>query len=577
MSIKRQLKSIKMIMDILSPDKRLTPALPLCTQKTVQRKSEDKHGNDFPYVLPEDEGVNTRYIKEYIEALKSVRTIDLHNIMILRHGKIIWQQSFHGYEAGIWHECYSLSKTITGIAVGFLQEEGLLNIGESISDIFAEDITKHQYNARKNVTVKHLLNMQSGVLFNESSSLNEPDWIKGYFDAIAIKKAGKIFYYDSMNSFMLSAIVKKKTGINMMEYLKPRLWQPLDITDVCWELSPCGIEKGGWGLYLTLYDAAKLGQLFLNGGKWKGQAVIPVNIINNMLAEKVSVPSWMGDYDYGRQIWVGREDNTFLFNGIFGQNILGFTDKDMLIVSNCGNEELGQNGPFFAITHKYFGKTYFPSSVPLPKPAPTASNIIPNYDKNKRAAFIRFSDKIQNKKYIITGKNTARGALFPLISQAMHNNFSQGITNISCLKKIVCDGKKKLPTLEISVKENNNEYMLCVTFGKVTRQTIQIGAESYEIAVMGEVVYGKLSIRVSFLELACSRTIDIRTKNDAESLELVFNEIPSSRVITKNVEMIIDNVFKTPKLASAARKAFAPFSRKISSAFAPKISAKQDN
>ena len=118
-----------------------------------------------------------------------------------------------------------------------------------------------------------------------------------------------------------------------------------------------GIEKGGWGLYLTLYDAAKLGQLFLNGGKWKGQAVIPVNIINNMLAEKVSVPSWMGDYDYGRQIWVGREDNTFLFNGIFGQNILGFTDKDMLIVSNCGNEELGQNGPFFAITHKYFGKT----------------------------------------------------------------------------------------------------------------------------------------------------------------------------------------------------------------------------
>ena len=576
MSIKRQLQSIKMIMDILSPDKRLNPVLPLCAQKPIWKPNSSKDKQDFESVFPEDEGVSTQYIKEYISELLSEETIDLHHIMVMRHGKIIWQQSFSGYEANVWHECFSLSKTITGIAIGFLQEEGLLETNESISDIFAADITKHQYNARKHVTVKHLLNMQSGVLFNESSSLNEVDWVKGYFDAVAIKKAGKNFYYDSMNSFMLSAIVKKKTAMNMMDYLRPRLWEPLGITDVCWELTPCSIEKGGWGLYLTLHDSAKLGQLFLNGGKWKGTRVISEKIINDMLTEKVSVPQWLGDYDYGRHIWVGKRDNTFLFNGIFGQNILGLIDKDMLIVSNCGNEELAQAGPFFTVTHKYFGKTYFPSSVPLARPAVKPLDVQPDTDKNKRTAFTRFSNKIQNKKYIITSKNSMRGTLLPLIPQATHNNFSQGITGISFVKRLERNGKKNIPVLDVYIKEGDREYVLSVAFGKVTRLTMEIGVETYEISVFGEIVHGKLMIRVSFLELACSRTIIIKPKNDAKELEIVFDEIPSAQVIIKNVELFIDNIIKSPKIASVTKTTFAPFSRKISESFAPTVYASEE-
>lgn len=575
MSIKRQIQSIKFIMDILSPDKRLNPVLPLCVQKPEWKPSEGSKTRPFEQVLPEDEGVSTVYIKDYVSELLSDKTIDLHHLMILRHGRIIWKQSFNGYDPDIWHECFSLSKTITGIAIGFMQHEGLIDPEESISDIFEEKITKLQYNARKHVTVRHLLNMQSGVLFNESSSLNEPDWVKGYFDAVSIKKAGKIFYYDSMNSFMLSAIVKKKTGMNMMDYLKSRLWEPLGITDVYWELTPDGIEKGGWGLYLTVEDAAKLGQLFLNDGKWNGEVVIPSEIIDAMLREKVDVPAWMGDYDYGRHIWVGRHDNTFLFNGIFSQNILGFRNKDMLIVVNCGNEELAQAGPFFAITHKYFGKNYFPSDVPLARPATQETHeALP--DKNRRASFTRFANKVKNKKYGIDSKNAVRGALLPIIPQATHNNFSQGITGISFVKRSERDGRKRLPVLDIYVKEGDMEYVIPVVMGKITRLSMQIGIETYELAVTAEVVRGKLKVRLSFLELACSRTIVFRVRKDSREMEIAFDELPSSDVVVKNVEMFIDNLFKSPALANVAKKAFSPFRVRIAQAFAPVVIAKEE-
>lgn len=228
----------------------------------------------FPRATPESQGISSDLFAALLRELDASRETDMHHFMALRHGKVICECNFAPYPKGFWHITHSMCKSITGMAIGMLVEEGKLKLDENIYDIFSDHINPFSKIFRPTVTVEHLLTMTSGVSFNESGIVSGNDWLGSYLNSSVNGKPGTEFQYNSLNTYVLSAIVTKRTGETLTEYLKPRLFEPLGITRYFWETCPKGITKGGWGLFLCAEDMAKLGQLYLQKGMWNDRQIV---------------------------------------------------------------------------------------------------------------------------------------------------------------------------------------------------------------------------------------------------------------------------------------------------------------
>ncbi|MEG0355074.1 MAG: serine hydrolase [Lachnospiraceae bacterium] len=219
---------------------------------------EEEYEQPLERTAPETQGVSSELLYQFLKELSEDEKMDMHHMMVLKNGKVISECSFAPYPKGMWHITHSLCKSITGMAIGMLIEEGKLSLEDRVIDIFGKRKNILGAIRQRDVTVKHLLNMTSNVSFNEAGIIWGNEWTKGFLESAVHDTPGTGFEYNSMNSYMLSAIVTELTGQSMMEYLEPRLWEPLGITKVFWETSPQKITKGGWGLFLCAEDAAKL-------------------------------------------------------------------------------------------------------------------------------------------------------------------------------------------------------------------------------------------------------------------------------------------------------------------------------
>ena len=224
------------------------------------------------------------------------------------------------------------------MAIGLLIDEGKLSLDENIYNIFPGKVNPLIKIFRPEVTVRHLLTMTSGVTFNESGIVSGNDWLESYLNAPVSGKPGTEFQYNSLNTYVLSAIVSARTEMTLEEYLRPRLFEPLGITRYLWETCPKGITKGGWGLFICPEDMAKLGQLYLNHGIWHEKQIIPADWIRESTTKQVD--SIEGTYGYGYQIWMENRLNSFEFNGMLGQNVIVYPDLDMVIVTCAGNNDV---------------------------------------------------------------------------------------------------------------------------------------------------------------------------------------------------------------------------------------------
>lgn len=287
--------------------------------------------------IPENVGVPSAAIEKFIKALDTTPLVGLHSLMIARGDKIITEASWAPYTTKKWHVTHSMCKSVTGTAIGMLCEEGLLNTSDKICDIFPEKCSLLTSRKTRQLTVEHLLTMTSGVAFKELGALIDVDWIKAFLEAEVTFEPGSKFDYNSMNSYMLSAIVTKKTGLSLDKYLQPRLFEPLGFGPIVWETCPQGNTKGGWGLYVYLEDLIKLGMLYINGGKFNGKQLLSKEWVSRATSPLQIRES--GE-EYGYHIWVSTKNNCFLFNGMFGQYIIVFPDKSIIIAMNSGNGHL---------------------------------------------------------------------------------------------------------------------------------------------------------------------------------------------------------------------------------------------
>lgn len=276
-------------------------------------------------------------------------SITLHSIMILKNGEVVLERWLNGQTAQTPHPMFSVSKTFTAIAVGLAINDGELKLDDPVVRFFPDKLPAEPSENLKAMTVRDLLTMTCGHDV-EPNSLNKDsdDWVKVFLSWPVKHKPGEYYLYNSIGTYMLSAIVQDVTEQKLIDYLDTRLFKPLHISRPDWEESPQGINCGGWGLSLKTEDMAKLGQLFLQKGQWNGKQIVPAEWLKEMSSYQVpSAPSgtrfedlekaglhkdnneWVQGYGY--QMWMCRH-NAFRADGFAGQYIFVFPERDAVLV-----------------------------------------------------------------------------------------------------------------------------------------------------------------------------------------------------------------------------------------------------
>ena len=337
-------KAIELVSGLLLTGKQNPAVIPYVPSKTVLPPPA-KH--DLPAARPEKHGVAPDVLIRLVRELEAEPRANLHSILILRGGEVIFGAAHPGYDPYLPHLSYSMSKTVTGMAIGLLVDEGKLSLEETVGDLFPECTPK---DARTSlITVHDLLRMSSGIRFNEAGSVTETEWTAAALGSDLAFAPGTAFSYNSMNSYLLARIAERKAGLPLEEYLTPRLFSPLGITDAFWEKSPEGTAKGGWGLYLSAASWAKLGLLFLSDGVWKGKRIFSSAWVRLATGMQNPVSPEKGNYDYGYQLWVGRDTGEILYNGMLGQNVWIHKPTGTVVSLNSGNNEIFQDSPALAL------------------------------------------------------------------------------------------------------------------------------------------------------------------------------------------------------------------------------------
>ncbi len=301
-----------------------------CIQSGAQQSS-------LPHSTPEAEGVLATGIAKFVEAANNSQT-EFHSFMLLRHGKVVAEGWWNPYRADLKHSLYSCSKSFTATAVGFALQEGKLALDDKVVKFFPNDLPDTVSKYLSELTVKDVLMMSDGQSPDPTSTVNSRDsnWIKGFLATPIVYEPGTTFLYNSLGTYMLSAIVQKVTGQKVIDYLTPRLFAPLGIQGIDWETDTKGINTGGWGLRLKTEDMAKFAELFLQEGKWNGKQVISSDWVKEASTEKImqdpTAPQskkdssdWLQGYCY--QMWRCRH-NAFRGDGAFGQFMIVMPDED---------------------------------------------------------------------------------------------------------------------------------------------------------------------------------------------------------------------------------------------------------
>ncbi|MFR7394825.1 serine hydrolase domain-containing protein [Blautia wexlerae] len=526
----------------------------------------------FVRATPESQGISSDLFTALLRELDASKDTEMHHFMALRHGKVICECNFAPYPKGMWHITHSMCKSITGMAIGMLIEEEKLKLDENIYDIFPNHINAFSKIFRPVITVENLLTMTSGITFNESGIVSGNDWLGSFLNASVNGKPGTEFQYNSLNTYVLSAIVTKRTGETLTEYLTPRLFGPLGITKYYWETCPKGITKGGWGLFLCAEDMAKLGQLYLQRGKWNGQQLVSEYWIEISTARHLKTQN--GTYGYGYQLWMEQRPGSFEYNGMLGQNVIIYPDMDMVLVTNAGNKEMFQDCIMLNIIRKYFPVNYHPADV-LPENPLSYSLLkrlcgeLENGENNNRSTSLRgrwkrnvvsrrkHSDKkysyrisaavdrpsdhhsfmraVSGRTYVMEQQNIG---IAPLFVQVFHNNMTDGISEIS----FTYDAGN----FYVSFTEGEVIHKLPVGFGRAADGCVDLHREHYLVATLGEFARDEndipvLKLEVTFIEECVKRKAHIFFHED-NGIEIRWNETPGKKMILAGLSSITEEL-----------------------------------
>lgn len=298
----------------------------------------------LPRSAPEAQGITSQAILGFVEALdKNINT--MHSFMIVRHGRVIAEGWWKPEAADKPHVLWSLSKSFNATAVGLAIQAGKLSLEDPVLKFFPADAPPNPSDHLKAMTVRDLLTMTCGH-DTEPKTVGGSPSVKQFLAHPVPHQPGTHFQYNTMGSYVLSAIVTKVTGQTELEYLEPRLFTPLGITNPRWDASAEGNSLGGYGLWLRTEDIAKFGQLYLQKGKWQGRQLIPAAWVEQATSKQVpndqESHSQMGlDWrqGYGFQFW-RCQHHAYRGDGAGGQFCVIMPDQDVVVALTADHADM---------------------------------------------------------------------------------------------------------------------------------------------------------------------------------------------------------------------------------------------
>lgn len=505
----------------------------------------------FPRATPESCGIESDRLRRMLAALEAHPHVNMHAITVLCDGAVICEASAPAYDRSLPHITYSMCKSVVSLAIGLLWDEGRIDLDKPAYRYFPQTDLPRLSGKMKNVTVRHLLTMSSGVSFAETGLATDTDWVRAFFSSDLRFEPGSDFAYNSMNTYILSALVRAITGEGLSDYLRPRLFEPLHIRHVFWETCPRGIEKGGWGLYIAQEDMAKIGWMCLSLGMFEGKRILSEEWLREATETKRIVPNEAGDYNYAYQIWPARDEGSYLFNGMLGQNTWICPQNRIVVVVNAGNVEFFQQSAMLTIIAEALGGANVRAGTPrkpskkalralrmaeesfcrhrawvkpLPQPGLFA-RLLRRLRKETPLPLPPACDALVGKRYTWQKNNSG---ILPLLVRLQQNNHTKGLQALSFERQ----GERF-----IACFDEGEDAIYRVEFGfyDYRRACLAIGGEHYRVACAAAFTVDEegrrlLMLHMVFPELAHDRRIKLYYEGDPVCLRL--RENPGKETLT---------------------------------------------
>jgi hypothetical protein len=392
--------------------------------------------NPLPRSNPESEGVSSSGIEKFLNAAAGSKT-EFHSFMFLRHGKVIAEGWWNPYSSNLKHSMYSTSKSFTATAIGFAINEKRLALTDKVISFFPKDLPDTISQNLSRLAIKDLLSMSVGQDPDPTADVitKDSNWVRAILAKPIVNEPGTRFLYNTMGTFLLSAILQKVTHQTLLDYLKPRLFDPLGIEQMDWELSPTGVNTGGWGLRIKTEDMAKFGQLFLQNGQWLGIQVIPKDWIEAASSTKIiqhpelsrskrDSSDWEQGYCY--QMWRCR-NQAFRADGAYGQFIIIMPEKDAVVAITAETADMQQE---LNLVWKYL--------LPAIHPSPLSANKLESEKMNQQLSALAIS--IPKSLSFPTEEKNLSGKIFVIQpNQKQIKNISFDFNNDKCFLNLTTD------------------------------------------------------------------------------------------------------------------------------------------
>jgi CubicO group peptidase (beta-lactamase class C family) len=290
---------------------------------------------DLPRSTPAEQGVDARGIDAFVAALGPMADVELHSLMVLRHGHVVAERWWAPYAPERPHLLYSLSKSFTSTALGFAVAEGLVDLDATVLSYFPAWDSKVTGERSRATRVRDVASMASGHdedMYRPAVRAGGGDMALGLLLLPPPFEPGTHFEYNQPCTNTVAAIVREVSGGSLIDFLRPRLFEPLGIETYGWSSDPVGREQGFSGLHVTTSAIAKLGQLYLDDGMWQGSRLLPASWVEeatrfHVATNRPGEPDW--DQGYGFQFW--RSRHGYRGDGAHGQYMVILPEADAVV------------------------------------------------------------------------------------------------------------------------------------------------------------------------------------------------------------------------------------------------------
>ncbi len=295
--------------------------------------------NDLPRALPSQKGVPPQFISDMVQEYINSGLM-LQSYMVVKDGCVISEGWFKPYSSEYRHMMFSITKGFTSLATGMAIDEGLISLDDKVIDFFPDKLACEPCENMQKLKIKHLLTMTVGQdygTFVKDAKFKE-DFIKYFLTYYVENEPGSVFLYNNASTCVLAAIIERRCGQSLEEYLKPRLFNPLCITDYVWEKSHESICYGAMGLSIKTEDMAKYGQLLLQNGRYNGKQLVRPDYLKDATSMHIIQPPQSPDWNagYGYQYFLNAREDSFRSDGAFGQLCVVVPKHNLVVVTTAG-------------------------------------------------------------------------------------------------------------------------------------------------------------------------------------------------------------------------------------------------